>query len=36
MPLVDDYAADLEQETWIHFPWDMHLHYVEPLAGQEA
>jgi len=36
MPMVDDYVADLEQETWIHFPWDMHLHYVEPLAGQEA
>lgn len=33
---VDDYVADLDQETWIHFPWDMHLHYVEPLAGQEA
>ncbi|RUO80517.1 xanthine phosphoribosyltransferase [Idiomarina tyrosinivorans] len=36
MSLVDDYVADLEQETWIHFPWDMHLHYVEPLAGQES
>lgn len=36
MDLVDDFVADLEQETWIHFPWDMHLHYVEPLAGQES
>lgn len=36
MEFVDDYVADLEQETWIHFPWDMHLHYVEPLAGQES
>ncbi|RUO78118.1 xanthine phosphoribosyltransferase [Idiomarina seosinensis] len=36
MELVDDYVADLEQDTWIHFPWDMHLHYVEPLAGQEG
>lgn len=36
MELVDDYVADLEQDTWIHFPWDMHLHYVEPLAGQES
>ncbi|PTB85470.1 xanthine phosphoribosyltransferase [Pseudidiomarina aestuarii] len=35
MELVDDYVADLEQETWIHFPWDMHLHYVDPLAGAE-
>ena len=36
MDLVDDLVADLEQDTWIHFPWDMHLHYVEPLAGQES
>ena len=36
MDLVDDFVADLEQDTWIHFPWDMHLHYVEPLAGQES
>lgn len=36
LDLVDDYVADLEQDTWIHFPWDMHLHYVEPLAGQEG
>jgi len=36
MDLVDDFVAKLEQETWIHFPWDMHLHYVEPLAGKES
>lgn len=35
MSLVDDFVADLAQDTWIHFPWDMHLHYIEPLAGQE-
>lgn len=36
LPLVDDYEAELTQDTWIHFPWDMHLHYVDPLAGQQA
>ncbi|MDV6315422.1 xanthine phosphoribosyltransferase [Idiomarina sp. HP20-50] len=36
MDLVDDFVADLAQDTWIHFPWDMHLHYIEPLAGQES
>ncbi|WP_286842643.1 xanthine phosphoribosyltransferase [Idiomarina sp. UBA4206] len=36
MELVDDFVADLGQDTWIHFPWDMHLHYIEPLAGQES
>ena len=34
LPLVDDYEAKLPQDTWIHFPWDMHLGYVDPLAGQ--
>jgi xanthine phosphoribosyltransferase len=36
MEMVDDFVADLAQDTWIHFPWDMHLHYIEPLAGQES
>ncbi|RAJ93659.1 xanthine phosphoribosyltransferase [Aliidiomarina maris] len=36
LELVDDYEAKLEQTTWIHFPWDMHLHYVDPLAGQQG
>ncbi|CAI8157130.1 MAG: Xanthine phosphoribosyltransferase [Pseudidiomarina mangrovi] len=34
MHLVDDFAADLEQQMWIHFPWDMQLHYVAPLVGE--
>jgi xanthine phosphoribosyltransferase len=34
MHLVDDFAADLDQQTWIHFPWDMQLHYVAPLVGE--
>lgn len=36
LALVDDYEAELTQDTWIHFPWDMHLHYVDPLAGQQS
>ncbi|MFU8784730.1 xanthine phosphoribosyltransferase [Aliidiomarina sp.] len=35
LPLVDEYEADIEQNVWIHFPWDMHLHYVDPLAGED-
>ncbi|MCH8502060.1 MAG: xanthine phosphoribosyltransferase [Aliidiomarina sp.] len=35
MPLVDEYEGEVGQETWIHFPWDMHLHYVDPLAGED-
>ena len=30
--LVDEYVADVEQETWIELPWDMQLNYIEPLA----
>ncbi|WP_194755912.1 xanthine phosphoribosyltransferase [Aliidiomarina indica] len=35
LPLVDEYEADIDQNTWIHFPWDMRLHYVDPLAGED-
>ncbi len=33
-PLVDEYVADVEQDTWIQFPWDMELHYSMPLVEQ--
>lgn len=36
LELVNDFEAKLAQDTWIHFPWDMHLHYVDPLAGQQS
>jgi xanthine phosphoribosyltransferase len=31
-PLVDEYVADVEQDTWIQFPWDMQLNYIAPIA----
>jgi len=34
-PLVDEYEADVGQETWIHFPWDVQLSYADPLAGKD-
>ena len=33
--LVDEYVADVEQDTWIQLPWDMQLNYVAPLAEGE-
>ncbi|MCC5854876.1 MAG: xanthine phosphoribosyltransferase [Idiomarina sp.] len=36
MPWVDEYEAEVAQDTWIHFPWDMHLHYIDPLAGHDG
>lgn len=31
-PLVDDYAIDIPQDTWIEQPWDLGLTFVPPLA----
>ncbi len=31
--LVDTYITEVSQDTWIYFPWDMAMQYVEPLRG---
>ncbi|MGJ8584677.1 MAG: xanthine phosphoribosyltransferase [Marinosulfonomonas sp.] len=33
-PLVDTFITEVSQDTWIFFPWDMALQYVEPYRGQ--
>ncbi|OHV12071.1 xanthine phosphoribosyltransferase [Kushneria phosphatilytica] len=33
-PLVDQYLVEVPQDTWIQFPWDMGVTYVEPLVDQ--
>ncbi|MDG2095896.1 MAG: xanthine phosphoribosyltransferase [Paracoccaceae bacterium] len=32
-PQVDTYITEVSQDTWIFFPWDMALQYVEPYRG---
>jgi len=32
-PLVQSYITEVSQDTWIFFPWDMALQYVEPFRG---
>lgn len=32
-PLVESYVTEVSQDTWIFFPWDMALQYVEPYRG---
>ncbi|MFK7943038.1 MAG: xanthine phosphoribosyltransferase [Paracoccaceae bacterium] len=32
-PLVQSYITEVSQDTWIFFPWDMALQYVEPYRG---
>lgn len=33
-PLVDECITEVDQDTWIQFPWDMGVSYVEPLVDQ--
>ena len=34
-PQVDTFITGVSQDTWIFFPWDMALQYVEPYRGKE-
>lgn len=34
-PMVDTYITEVSQDTWIFFPWDMALQYVQPLRGTD-
>ncbi|WP_127904284.1 xanthine phosphoribosyltransferase [Solirhodobacter olei] len=33
--MVDTYITEVSQDTWIFFPWDMALQYVEPYRGKD-
>ncbi len=32
---VDTFITGVSQDTWIFFPWDMALQYVEPFRGKD-
>ncbi len=32
--MVDSFITEVSQDTWIFFPWDMALQYVEPYRGR--
>jgi xanthine phosphoribosyltransferase len=32
---VDSFITEVSQDTWIFFPWDMALQYVEPYRGSD-
>jgi len=34
-PMVDSYVTEVSQDTWIFFPWDMALQYVQPFRGTD-
>ena len=31
-PLVDTYVTEVSQDTWIFFPWDTELQFVQPIV----
>lgn len=33
--MVDTFVTEVSQDTWIFFPWDMALQYVEPYRGKD-
>ena len=35
-PLVDTFVTEVSQDTWIYFPWDTELRFVEPIANNPA
>ncbi len=34
-PMVNTFITEVSQDTWIFFPWDMALQYVEPYRGND-
>jgi len=34
-PMVNSFITEVSQDTWIFFPWDMALQYVEPYRGKD-
>jgi len=34
-PMVQTFITEVSQDTWIFFPWDMALQYVEPYRGND-
>jgi len=34
-PMVETFITEVSQDTWIFFPWDMALQYVEPYRGSD-
>ena len=34
VPTADTFVTEVSQDTWIYFPWDMEMSYVEPISGR--
>ena len=31
-PMVDTFVTEVSQDTWIYFPWDLELQFVQPIV----
>jgi xanthine phosphoribosyltransferase len=36
VPMIDTFITEVSQDTWIYFPWDMGLTFVEPIRKDSA
>jgi xanthine phosphoribosyltransferase len=34
VPMANTFVTEVSQDTWIYFPWDMEMSYVEPISGK--
>jgi xanthine phosphoribosyltransferase len=32
-PMVDTFITEVSQDTWILFPWDAGVQFIQPIAG---
>ena len=35
-PLVDTFVTEVSQDTWIYFPWDVELQFIQPIASRRG
>jgi xanthine phosphoribosyltransferase len=35
-PLVDTFITEVSQDTWILFPWDIELQFIQPIAKRQS
>lgn len=36
LPLVDSYVKEVDQATWVFFPWDTQLQYSKPIGTDQG
>jgi xanthine phosphoribosyltransferase len=34
-PMVDTFVTEVSQDTWIYFPWDVELQFIQPMVSRD-